>query len=112
MGAGSTTATVVSFNAHNITEGRSNKTIIDIATHGIGFDRELGGDLFNARIVDTLIKAFLTSKAGAKAKTDIKSDGRAHARLFKEASRVKHILSANADTMASVVPTKNVLMTD
>jgi len=102
MGAGSITATVVSFSSRTVKEGRSNKTVIDIATHGLGYDRELGGDLFNARLVDILVEAFRTSKSGAKAKTDIKSDGRAFARLFKEASRVKHVLSANADTMASV----------
>jgi hypoxia up-regulated 1 len=102
MGAGSTTATVVSFGSRTVKEGRSNKTVIDISTHGTGYDRELGGDLFNARLVDNLAEAFRSSKAGAKAKTDIKTDGRAFARLFKEASRVKHVLSANADTSASV----------
>jgi len=102
MGAGSTTATIVSFASRSITEGKSNKTVIDIATHGIGYDRELGGDLFNTRIVDILVDGFRTSKSGAKAKTDIKTDGRAVARLFKEAARVKQVLSANADTTASV----------
>ena len=102
MGAGSTTATVVSFSSRTVKEGRSNKTVIEITTHGLGYDRELGGDLFNARLLDTLVSSFRTSKSGSKAKTDIKSDGRAMARLFKEASRVKHVLSANAETMASV----------
>jgi hypoxia up-regulated 1 len=104
MGAGSTTATVVSFASRSVKDGRSNKTVIDISTHGIGFDRDLGGDLFNARIVHTLVESFRTSSVGKKAKTDIKSNGRAFARLFKEASRVKHVLSANAETMASVFP--------
>jgi hypoxia up-regulated 1 len=104
MGAGSTTATVVSFSSRSVKEGKSDKTMIEITTHGIGYDRELGGDLFNARIVDTLIDAFRTSKAGSKAKTDIKSNGKAFARLFKEALRVKQALSANTDTTASVIP--------
>jgi hypoxia up-regulated 1 len=102
MGAGSTTVTVVSFSSRTVKEGRTNKTVIDIATHGLGYDRELGGDLFNTRLVDTLVEAFRTSKSGVKAKTDIKSNGRAFARLSKEASRVKHVLSANAETIASV----------
>ena len=68
MGAGSTTATIVSFTSRSVKEGKTNKTVIDIATHGIGYDRELGGDLFNARIVDNFVDAFRTSKAGAKAK--------------------------------------------
>ena len=102
MGAGSTTATIVSFSSRIVNEGRSNKTVIDVVTHGIGYDRELGGDLFNARLVNMLIEGFKASKAGAKAKTDIKSDGRAFARLLKEASRVKQVLSANMDTTAAV----------
>lgn len=102
MGAGSTTATIVSFTSRSVTEGKSNKTITEIATHGIGFDRDLGGNLFNARIVDILVEAFRTSKLGAGAKTDIKSNDRALARLFKEASNVKHSLSANTETTASV----------
>jgi hypoxia up-regulated 1 len=104
MGAGSTTATIVSFSSRTVKEGRSNKTVIDISTHGIGYDRELGGDLFNARLVENLAEVFRSSKAGAKANTDINTDGRAYARLFKEASRVKHVLSANGETYASVSP--------
>jgi hypoxia up-regulated 1 len=104
MGAGSTTATVVSFRSRSVKEGRKNKTVIEIATHGFGYDRELGGDFFNSRIVDTLVDTFRSSKAGSKAKTDITTDGRAFARLFKEAARVKQVLSANAETMASVRP--------
>lgn len=103
MGAGSTTATVVSFRSRSVKEGRSNKTIIEIATHGVGYDRHLGGDLFNSRLVDTLFNAFQSSKTGVKAKSDIKSNGRAFARLLKEASRVKQVLSAGTDAMASVV---------
>ena len=104
MGAGSTTATVVSFSSRSVKEGKSNKTVIDIASHGVGYDRDLGGDLFNSRLVETLIEAFQSSKAGAKAKTDIRKNGRAFARLYKEASRVKQVLSANVDTSASVYP--------
>jgi hypoxia up-regulated 1 len=103
MGAGSTTATIVSFTSHSVKDGKTNKSVIDIATHGIGYDRELGGDLFNARIVDNFVDAFRASKAGAKANTDIKTDGRAFARLFKEAARVKQVLSANIDTTATVI---------
>lgn len=102
MGAGSTTATIVSFTSRSVKEGKTNKTVMDIAVHGIGYDRDLGGDLFNTRIADNLVDAFRTSKAGAKANTDIKTDGRAFARLFKEAARVKQVLSANVDTTASV----------
>ena len=102
MGAGSTTATIVSFSSRSVTEGRSNKTVIEIATHGVGFDRDLGGVLLDARIADILTEEFRTSKAGARVKTDVKSNGRALARLFKEASRVKQALSANTEVVASV----------
>lgn len=102
MGAGSTTATVVSFTTRTVKEAKTNKTITEIATHGTGHDRNLGGDLMNSRLVSFLVDAFRSSKSGAKAKKDITVSGRAYARLFKEASRVKHILSANTDTTASV----------
>ena len=102
MGAGSTTATVVSFSTRTVKQDKTNKTITEITTHGTGFDRSLGGDLMNSRLANFLIDAFRSSKSGAKAKGDITASGRAYARLFKEASRVKHILSANTDTTASV----------
>jgi hypoxia up-regulated 1 len=102
MGAGSTSATVVSFSSRNINAGRAEKTVTEITTLGVGFDRELGGDLFNSRLVDHLIDTFRNSKAGKKAKSDIKSDGRAFAKISKEASRIKQLLSANVDAAASV----------
>ena len=112
MGAGSTTATVVSFNSRTVNNGRSNKTVIEIVTHGVGFDEQLGGDLFNSRLVDHFLDLFRSSHVGAKAKNDIKTNGRAFARLFKEASRIKQLLTANTDTMASVTPYLNQLISD
>jgi len=112
MGAGSTTATVVSFSSRSVKEGKSNKTVIDVATHGVGYDRELGGNLFNSRLVDNLVETFRSNKAGAKAKTDIRKDGKAAARLYKEASRVKHALSANTDATASVSPLPRLVNSD
>jgi len=102
MGAGSTTATVVSFQSRVIKTGKTNKTVIEIGTHGYGFDRKLGGELFTTRLVSRLVELFRTSKSGRKATTDIQTDGRAMARLYKEASRVKQVLSANTETSASV----------
>ena len=102
MGAGSTTATVVAFSSRSVKEGKTDKTVIDLATLGVGFDRKLGGDVFNSRLVDAMIKAFRESKSGAKAKKDLTTNGRAYARLLKEASRVKHALSGNTDSAASV----------
>lgn len=107
MGAGSTTATVVSFTSRTVKEGKSNKTVTEISTHGTGFDRELGGNLMNSRLVGFLVDAFRSSKTGGKAKGDITASGRAYARLLKEASRVKHVLSANTDTTAAVLPHGN-----
>jgi hypoxia up-regulated 1 len=103
MGAGSTTATVVSFESRTIDAGRSTKNVTEIISHGVGFDRELGGDLFNALLVDHLIDAFRSSKTGTKAKSDIRSDGKALAKLWKEALRIKQLLSANLDASASVI---------
>ena len=104
MGAGSTTATVVSFTSRTVKEGKTNKTVTEISTHGTGFDRELGGDLMNSRLVGFLVDAFRSSKSGGKATGDITTSGRAYGRLLKEASRVKHVLSVNTDTTALVAP--------
>jgi hypoxia up-regulated 1 len=102
MGAGSTTATIISFQSKVVKSGKMNKTVIELGTHGFGFDRELGGELFTTRLVDRLIDLFRKSKSGSRATTDIQTNGRAMARLYKEASRVKQVLSANTETHASV----------
>ncbi|EPS41296.1 hypothetical protein H072_4865 [Dactylellina haptotyla CBS 200.50] len=108
MGAGSTTATVVQIRAKTIKEGGRNKTVTDVSALGVGFDRSLGGDTFNQKMYDILLKEFTESKAGKKLAEEkgkpIKEllTGKQVAKLWKEASRIRHILSANNEAISSI----------
>lgn len=71
---------------------------------GSGWDRTLGGDALNAVIVDDMIAKFVASpKAKSVAPTveSVQGHGRAAAKLWKEAERLRHVLSANTNTQAS-----------
>jgi len=63
------------------------------------YDRTLGGLEMQLRLRDYLGKAFNDMK---KTKTDVFTNHRAMAKLFKEAGRLKTILSANVDHFAQV----------
>ncbi|KAI9675720.1 MAG: lumenal Hsp70 protein [Caeruleum heppii] len=105
MGAGSTTATVLRFQGRTVKDvGRFNKTIQEVNVLGTGWDRSLGGDAMNGLLVDKMIDAFVASSkaksAGVQAGA-VNSHGRAAAKLWKEAERIRQVLSANTETMAS-----------
>ncbi|KAK6353032.1 lumenal Hsp70 protein [Orbilia brochopaga] len=108
MGAGSTTATVVQVRGKTIKEGRYNKTVTEVSALGVGFDRSLGGDAFNQKMYDLLLNEFAESKAGKKlAEKEGKPikellTGKQVAKLWKEAARVRHILSANTEAVSSI----------
>ena len=94
-GASSIRATVAAFSS---VPGNSKKdTATSIAIKGIGFDRSTGGVELDRRLREILISDF-----NKKHKKDIRQDKRGMAKLWKEAGRVKAILSANADATASV----------
>ena len=63
------------------------------------FDRTLGGLEIQIRLRDFLGKAFNEMK---KTTNDVFQNPRAMAKLFKEAGRVKNVLSANVDHYAQV----------
>jgi hypoxia up-regulated 1 len=63
------------------------------------YDRTLGGLEMQLRLRDFLGKAFNDMK---KTKTDVFTNHRAMAKLFKEAGRLKNVLSANTDHYAQV----------
>jgi molecular chaperone DnaK (HSP70) len=63
------------------------------------YDRTLGGLEMQLRLRDFLGKKFNEMK---KTSTDVFKNPRAMAKLFKEAGRLKNILSANADHFAQV----------
>merc|ERR1711981_1406690 len=66
---------------------------------GLGYDRTLGGLELQINLRNYLADKFNELK---KPKSDVKKNPRAMAKLFKEAGRVKNVLSANAQIYAQV----------
>ncbi|KAI0025632.1 stress protein ORP150 [Xylariomycetidae sp. FL0641] len=105
MGAGSTKATIMKFQGRSVKDiGKFNKTVQEVQVMGSGWDRTLGGDAFNYLIVDDMVAKFVETPAAKKASVtteNVQKHGRAMAKLLKEAERLRHILSANADSATS-----------
>lgn len=66
---------------------------------GVGYDRTLGGLEIQLRLRDYLAKKFNEMK---KTPNDVFQNPRALAKLFKEAGRLKNVLSANLEHYAQV----------
>lgn len=94
-GASSTRATVVSFAAAEDPKTKVSYTQINVL--GVGHDRNTGGTELDLRLQDILIDSFMS-----KHRRDIRKDKRGMAKLWKEAGRVKAILSANSDAISTV----------
>lgn len=94
-GASSTRATVVSFTAAEDPKTKASYTQINVL--GVGHDRNTGGTELDLRLRDILIDSFMS-----KHRRDIRKDKRGMAKLWKEAGRVKAILSANSDATSTV----------
>jgi hypoxia up-regulated 1 len=95
MGATGTIATVATFQmVKNKDDYEPNPQLV---VRGVGFDRSLGGKDFTQRLANHLAKLFKE-----KTKKDVYQDSKALNKLFKEAERVKNVLSANTDHMAQV----------
>lgn len=95
MGSTGTVATVASFQlvkAKDDYEANPQLTV-----RGIGFDPTLGGHAFTQRMFKRLAKLFLE-----QSKKDVYKNPKAILKLYKEAERVKNVLSANVDHMAQV----------
>ncbi|KFY12262.1 hypothetical protein V492_03980 [Pseudogymnoascus sp. VKM F-4246] len=105
MGAGSTKATILKFQGRTIKDGRkSNKTIQEVEVVGAGWDRTLGGDALNAIIVDDIVAQFVESKKAKAASIkpeSVHGHGRATAMLWKQAEKLRQVLSANAESQTS-----------
>jgi hypoxia up-regulated 1 len=95
-GATSITATVVAFS--NPPGSKDRKVGSDIAILASAFNRNATGMELDRRMRDILVQEF-TAKNPSK---DIRTEKRALARLWKEAGRVKTILSANSEAVANV----------
>ncbi|KDQ55911.1 hypothetical protein JAAARDRAFT_36678 [Jaapia argillacea MUCL 33604] len=100
-GASSVRATVVTFltvpNDPKVSSMSTSKDSTHITVGGVGFDRKVGGTELDRRLRDILVEDFWR-----KHRKDIRTDKRGMAKLWKEAGRVKTILSANAEAVATV----------
>lgn len=96
MGSVKTTATVYEY---RLVKDKVTKELNpEMTITGVGYDRTLGGSEFTYRFREHLIKLFQEQHKSS----DIRSDPRAMAKLYKEAERVKLVLSANVDHFAQV----------
>ncbi|KAH6106736.1 hypothetical protein HBI69_179700 [Parastagonospora nodorum] len=104
MGAGSTSATVLQFAGRSVKDvGKRNKTIQEVQVLGVGWDKTLGGDALNSLIVDDIVSTFVAlpgAKSASITAEQVKGHGRTAAKLFKEAERIRQVLSANSETSA------------
>lgn len=105
MGAGSASATVLKFQGKTVKDvGRFNKTVQEVQILGTGWDRTLGGDALNQIVMEDMIQKSIDStrlKALSVEPKHIKEHGRTMAKLWKEAERIRQVLSANTETSAS-----------
>ncbi|KAI1316575.1 hypothetical protein EDD11_009840 [Mortierella claussenii] len=102
MGAGSTAASLACFQDLSVKDvGKFNKTIQQVHIKSVGYDRTLGGHDIDVRLQKFLADKFQEQK-GSKLSVPVIQNERAMAKLLKEANRVKQILSANTETMASI----------
>ncbi len=106
MGAGSTTATVLRFQGRVVKDvGKYNKTIQEVQVLGTSWDKSLGGDALNRLILEDMIERITSSShmkpLGLQSK-HVKSHGRTMAKLWKEAERIRQVLSANTESSATM----------
>ncbi|KAI1615032.1 hypoxia up-regulated 1 [Exophiala viscosa] len=105
MGAGSTTATVLKFQGRTVKGyAKRNQTIQEVIVLGTGFDTTLGGDSLNDVIVADIVSQFLESPKVQKFGLDtaqIRANGKTMNRIWKEAERMRQLLSANAVSSAT-----------
>lgn len=97
MGALKTSATVVGYQLVKDKATRETNPVASIL--GVAYDRNLGGLEMQLRLRDYLADEFNAMK---KTKTDVRTNDRAFAKLFKEAGRVKNVLSANTEHFAQI----------
>lgn len=97
MGAYKTTASVISY---QLVKDKATREVLPVVqVLGVGYDRTLGGLEMQIRLRDFLGKEF--DKMG-KTKNSVFKNPRAMAKLFKEAGRLKNVLSANTEHYAQI----------
>ncbi|PLW23081.1 hypothetical protein PCASD_10514 [Puccinia coronata f. sp. avenae] len=100
FGASSIKATVIEFSMfeekiHVSSKTKKNVTMVDVK--GYGHQRNLGGLVFDRKIRDILKNDFQT-----QTKIDVSKNDRAMTKLLREATRVKQVLSANAESQSRI----------
>lgn len=104
MGAGSTTASVLRFQGRSVKDvGKFNKTVQEVQVLGSAWDKSLGGDALNDLIVKDMIANLVEHKTlkGRVTPGTVESHGKTVARLWKDAEKIRQVLSANTETGAS-----------
>ncbi len=99
MGAQDTTVTVALFQTIKTKERGYSETHPHAHILGVGYERNLGGTDLQVALREYLADQF---NAVGKASKDVREVPRAMGKLFKEAARVKTVLSANTNTFAQV----------
>ncbi|KAF8889043.1 Hsp70 protein-domain-containing protein [Infundibulicybe gibba] len=94
-GASSIRATVVLFTT--ATDPKTTLSGTHISVAGVGYDRKIGGTELDRRLREILVNTF-----NQKHNKDIRKDKRGMAKLWKEAGRIKAILSANTEAVSTV----------
>ncbi|KAM7349563.1 hypoxia up-regulated Grp170 co-chaperone protein [Cochliomyia hominivorax] len=97
MGASHTSSALVSYQLVKDKHTKETHPIVQVL--GVGYDRTLGGLEIQLRLRDYLAAEFNAMK---KTTTDVTKSPRALAKLFKEAGRLKNVLSANNDHFAQI----------
>ncbi|KAI9500217.1 Hsp70 protein-domain-containing protein [Coemansia spiralis] len=100
MGAGKTVATVASFSTRQASKHSKSKKSTIINVQSFAADSTLGGQGIDFIVREMLIARFVGSTSSSA--SDVRNNARAMNRLLKEAKRVKTILSANVEAIASV----------
>lgn len=101
MGSSKTTVTLVAYQvvkAKNPVTGIE-ETFPQLTVKGVGFDRTLGGKIFQSRLANHLAKEFTKMK---KTSGNVYDNPRALQKLHKEAGRLKNVLSANTEHYAQI----------
>ena len=105
MGAGSTKATVLRFQGRDVKDvGKFTKPVQEVQVLGAGWDKSLGGDALNSLIVEDMLHRLLETpkvKSLGVGLSELKSHGRSIAKMWKDAERLRQVLSANIESQAS-----------
>uniref|UniRef100_A0A914CYA3 Hypoxia up-regulated protein 1 n=1 Tax=Acrobeloides nanus TaxID=290746 RepID=A0A914CYA3_9BILA len=97
IGATKTRATILEYRLAKEKDSKEQNPVM--VPLGIGYDRTLGGLDITLALRDHLLTEF---RKQHKTQKDITENPRAMAKLFKEAERVKQVLSANIDHFAQI----------